>query len=166
MGVAITTAAVKLIADLPHRPARTIRMVAFAAEEVGIYGGKAYAEEYGSQDHVFGSELDYGLGKTQMLVPNVADEAIPVLQEIWTVMEPMGIRWFTDMPGYIGADLSPMQKTGLRGAMVAVDWTRYFDYHHSGADTIELIEAEDLDFNTAAYAALLYLTAEYEGRFD
>jgi hypothetical protein len=166
MGVAITTAAVKLIADLPQRPARTIRVVAFAAEEVGIYGGRAYAEEYGDQDHVFGSELDYGLGKTRMLVPNVAEEAVPVLHEIWGVMEPMGIEWFTEMPGFLGADLGPMEDKGLSGAMVGVDWLHYFDYHHTAADTMALITAEDLDFNTAAYAVLLYLVAEYEGRFD
>lgn len=166
MGVAITTSAVKLIAELPERPARTIRMVAFAAEEVGIHGGKAYAVEYGGLDHVFGSELDFGLGKARMLVPNVADTAVPVMEEIWTLLEPMGIQWFTGMPGYVGADLSPMAEKGLRGAMVAVDWTRYFDYHHTAADTMDLIEPDDLDFNVAAYAVMLYLAAEYEGRFD
>lgn len=166
MGVTITASAVGLIADLDHRPARTIRMVAFAAEEVGIYGGKAYAEQHGDEDHVFGSELDYGLGGPQALVPNISGAAIPVLKEIWTVLEPLGLDWITAFPGFLGADLGPLEKQGLSGAMLAVEASRYFDHHHTATDTMDLIEPRDLDMNTAAYAVLLYLTAQYEGRFD
>ena len=49
---------------------------------------------------------------------------------------------------------------------VFFDGTFYFDLHHTAEDTLDKIEASDLDYNTAAYAALLYLVAEYEGRFD
>ncbi len=166
MGVVVTTSAVGLIAGLPERPARTIRVVAFGAEEVGIHGGRTYADKYGELNHVFGSELDFGLGKVKMLVPNVAEPAIPVLKEVWQLLEPMGIEWFTGFQGFLGADLGPLAAKGLRGATVAVDWSRYFDYHHTVADTLALIEAEDLDFNAAAYAVLLYLVAEHDGRFD
>ena len=43
-GVGITMAAAKLIADMPRHPARTIRVVAFANEERGLYGGKRVRE--------------------------------------------------------------------------------------------------------------------------
>ncbi|MFX6027813.1 M28 family peptidase, partial [Acinetobacter baumannii] len=44
-GVAITMAAGKLIGEMSRRerPARSIRVVAFANEEQGLWGGKAYA---------------------------------------------------------------------------------------------------------------------------
>ena len=44
-GVAITMAAGALIGRLPKPPRRTIRVIAFANEEQGLYGGKAYAED-------------------------------------------------------------------------------------------------------------------------
>ncbi|MCH5372533.1 MAG: M20/M25/M40 family metallo-hydrolase, partial [Planctomycetes bacterium] len=90
MGVAITMHAASLIADLPERPARTIRYVAFGAEEFGLNGAAAYAEEYGNEDHVFGIESDFGIGPVWKLTPAVSAHAIPVLEKIWSVLEPMG----------------------------------------------------------------------------
>src|SRR3546814_18491187 len=45
-GVAITMAAGALIGDLKTPPERSIRVVAFANEEQGLFGGKAYAERH------------------------------------------------------------------------------------------------------------------------
>ncbi|MHA1544197.1 MAG: M20/M25/M40 family metallo-hydrolase, partial [Alphaproteobacteria bacterium] len=165
-GVAITAAAVKLIADLPERPARTIRIVAFAAEEVGLVGAFAYAAAHGDEDHVFGIESDFGLGKLREMNPAVGPEAVPVLREIWRLMGPMGIGWDPEVRGFPGPDLIPLMTAGLQGASLAGDGTNYFDHHHTATDTMELIDAEALDYNVAAYAALLYLVAEYDGRFE
>ena len=54
-----------------------------------------------------------------------------------------------------------LAREGLNG-----DGTEYFDLHHTAEDTLDKIDAEDVDFNTAAYVGLLYLVAEYDGRFD
>ena len=60
-----------------------------------------------------------------------------------------------------------MQKARhLPGAALNGDGTRYFDLHHTAEDTLDKIEPADLSFNSAAYAALLFLVAEYDGRFD
>ena len=45
-GVGLTMAAGALIGKLKQRPARTIRVVAFANEEQGLHGGKAYAARH------------------------------------------------------------------------------------------------------------------------
>jgi Zn-dependent M28 family amino/carboxypeptidase len=50
MGVAITMKAAAMIGALAERPARTIRSVAFGAEELGLLGARAYAEEYADTD--------------------------------------------------------------------------------------------------------------------
>ena len=166
MGIAITMNAVSLIAGLPERPARTIRYVAFGAEELGLIGAYAYAAEYGDDDHVFGIESDFGIGPVWRMVPAVSPEAIPVLEEIWSVLEPMGIGWDAEARGFPGPDMMPLVRKGMAGAALGGDGTRYFDLHHTAEDTLDKIEAEDLSFNSAAYAALLFLVAEYDGRFD
>ena len=58
-GVAITTAAAALIANLPTRPKRTIRVVMFGAEEVGLLGAFAYAKQHDAnlQNHVLANHL-------------------------------------------------------------------------------------------------------------
>lgn len=167
MGVAITMNAVSMIGGLARRPARTIRYVAFGAEELGLLGARAYAEEYGEVDHVFGIESDFGIGKVWQLSPAVSADAMPVLGEIATLLEPMGIAWDPDAQGFPGPDLRPLvDGEGLAGAALNGDGTFYFDLHHTAEDTLDKIKASDLGYNTAAYAALLYLVAEYDGRFD
>ena len=165
MGIAITMNAVRMISELESRPARTLRYVAFGAEELGLIGAFAYQKKYGNQDHVFGIESDFGIGRVWKLAPAVSPEAIPVLAEIWTVMEPMGIGWDPEGRGFPGPDLMPLVMSGMPGASLNGDGTLYFDLHHTAEDTLDKIDATDLDFNTAAYAALLYLVAEYDGRF-
>lgn len=165
-GVAITAAALKLIADLEERPARTIRIVAFAAEEVGLVGAFAYAAAHADDDHVFGIESDFGIGKLREMNPAVGPEAVPVLREIWRLMGPMGIGWAPEIQGFPGPDLIPLMQAGLQGASLAGDGTNYFDHHHTASDTMDLIDSEALDYNVAAYAALLYMVAEYDGRFE
>lgn len=167
MGVAITMNAAAMIGALPRPPARTIRYVAFGAEEVGLLGAKAYASEYAEVDHVFGIESDFGIGRVWQLSPAVAESAVPVLGEIASLLEPMGIAWNPEARGFPGPDLSPLViGEGLAGASLNGDGTYYFDLHHTAEDTLDKIKASDLDYNTAAYAALLYLVAEYDGRFD
>lgn len=166
MGIAITMHAAALIAELPDRPARTIRFVAFGAEEFGLLGAYAYAKEYGNEDHVFGIESDFGIGRVWKLTPAVSAEAVPVLEEIWSVLEPMGIRWDAESRGFPGPDLVPLVRNGMAGAALNGDGTRYFDLHHTAEDTLDKIDAPDLGFNSAAYAALLFLVAEHDGRFD
>ena len=167
-GVAITMAAVAMIGDLPEAPARTIRMVAFAAEEVGLHGGFAYAAAHADEmdKHIFGIESEFGVGKLLKLTPAVDEAAIPVLREIWRLMGPMGIEWNPDAQGFPGPDLIPMLRAGLVGASLNGDGTYYFDFHHTAADQLEAVSPESLNFNVAAYAALLYMTSQYEGRFD
>ncbi len=167
LGVAITMNAVSMIGELSQRPARTIRYVAFGAEELGLLGARAYAAEYANVDHVFGIESDFGIGKVWRLSPAVKADAIPVLGEIATLLAPMGIDWDPDARGYPGPDLSPLvTDAGLAGASLNGDGTFYFDLHHTAEDTLDKIKASDLSYNTAAYATLLYLVAEYDGRFD
>jgi Zn-dependent M28 family amino/carboxypeptidase len=63
-GIAITTAAAALIAQLPERPRRTIRVVMFGAEEVGLLGARAYAARHADEvgQHVLATESDFGAG--------------------------------------------------------------------------------------------------------
>ena len=58
-------AAGHLIGKLKRRPARTIRVVAFANEEQGLYGGQAYAEKSPAHvaKHQIIAESDFGAGR-------------------------------------------------------------------------------------------------------
>ncbi|HZR10750.1 MAG TPA: M28 family peptidase, partial [Myxococcales bacterium] len=64
-GVAMVMEAGRLIASLPQRPRRTVRIVLFMNEENGLAGGKAYAAAHQAElaRHVAALEADSGAGR-------------------------------------------------------------------------------------------------------
>jgi hypothetical protein len=160
-GVAITMAAGALIGRLERAPRRTIRVVAFANEENGLYGGHAYADAHLAQldAHQLGAESDFGAGRVYALRAGVDPAAWPVFERIAGVLAPLGVV-LQQGEGDAGPDMGPFVEKGLPWAALAQDGTTYFDYHHTANDTLDKIEPAALDQQVAAYAVLAYLAAE------
>jgi len=165
-GVGITMAAGKLIGDLPHAPARSIRVVAFANEEQGLYGGKAYAEKYADQvrAHQIAAESDFGAGRIYAISTGAPEYAQGAVRQMAEVMAPLGIEYAGDAGGP-GPDISPFAARGLAWARLAQDGTDYFDLHHTPDDTLDKVEPEAVAQNVAAYSVFAYLAASAEGDF-
>jgi carboxypeptidase Q len=156
-GVAITTAAAKRILDGPQ-PRRTIRVVWFGAEEVGGFGGEAYAKAHGSEPHAFAAESDFGADNVWRVRTNLPDSAKPVVDRVAAALAPLGIvRGKTPADG--GGDIDPMMERGVGTITLDQSGQRYFDYHHTPEDTLERIDPEQLRQNVAAWTALLAITA-------
>jgi hypothetical protein len=166
-GVAITTAAAKLVADLPQRPRRGIRVVLFANEEQGIYGGKAYARAHQHElaAHVLGAESDLGSGRIYRFRSRVAPGAESAMLELEQLLEPLDIPWAQDRPAGGGADLGQMRMLGMPVVDLNHDASRYFDLHHTANDTLDKVDPADLRFNVAAYVTMIYWAAEAETVF-
>lgn len=161
-GVAITTAAAALIANLPKRPKRTIRVVMFGAEEVGLLGAFAYAKQHENNlhNHVLATESDFGAQTIWQLVSNVNPEATVLIDEIGKVLSPLGIiRGGADVPGG-GPDIIPMAEKGVPTIRLMQNGRDYFDLHHTPDDTLDKIDPKELAQNIAAYAATIYLIAD------
>ncbi len=165
-GVGITMAAAKLIADLPQRPARTIRVVAFANEEQGLHGGKAYAALHADDvtAHQIAAESDFGAGRVYGYSSSAPEHAAQADRQIAQALAPLGIE---HMPGKggPGPDISPFAAEGLAWARLAQDGTDYFDLHHTPDDTFDKIDPQAMAQNVAAYAVFAYLAASAEGDF-
>ncbi|MEZ5543626.1 MAG: M20/M25/M40 family metallo-hydrolase [Lysobacteraceae bacterium] len=168
-GVAITMRAAALIAALPQRPKRTIRVVAFANEEQGLLGARAYAQAHAREGelekHRIGAESDFGAGRIYAFsTSEVPPEAAPIVQQIAQALAPLGIE-YTPGKGGPGPDVTPMAFSGMAWASLMQDGTDYFDYHHTANDTLDKVEAAALDQNVAAYAVFAYLAAESDVGF-
>ncbi len=164
-GVAITMAAGHLIKQ-HRRPRRSIRVVAFANEEQGIYGGRAYADAYGEQvaRHVLAAESDFGAGRIWRLDWAVKREAQPAIDALLAVLKPIGVsRGLPYANG--GPDLGPMRARGMAVLSLQQDGTTYFDIHHTANDTLDKIDPRDLDQNVAVYAAFAWIAAQADGDF-
>ncbi len=166
-GVAITVAAAQLIAQLPERPKRTIRVVMFGAEEVGLLGARAYASEHfdNLHNHVLATESDFGAGPIWRLVSNVNPDANSTIDTIGHVIEPLGIiRGGSNVPGG-GPDIIPLAMAGVPTLRLQQDGTDYFDLHHTPDDTLEKIDPDALAQNVAAWVAMTYLAADTDVDF-
>lgn len=166
-GVAITMRAAALIAALPQRPKRTIRVVAFANEEQGLIGARAYAAAHGDKvvQHIIAAESDFGAGRIYAFATSEPpSDAQPFLEQLAQALAPLDIE-YTPGQGGPGPDLIPMAQRGMAWAWLAQDGTDYFDYHHTHNDTLDKVDAKALDQNVAAYAVFAWLVAESDVSF-
>ncbi len=166
-GVAITMAAGHLIGRLPkaQRPARTIRVIAFANEEQGLYGGKAYAAQYKPTvaQHQLVAESDFGAGRIYGFNTSAAPHAQAAAAQIAEALKPLGIEAMAK--GGPGPDVGPIAAEGAAWAWLGQDGTDYFDLHHTPDDTLDKIDPAALAQNAAAYAVFAYLAASADGGF-
>ncbi|MEO7064101.1 MAG: M28 family peptidase [Dokdonella sp.] len=166
-GIGIAVGAAHLIGQLPQRPARSIRVVAFANEESGLYGGKAYAEAHKKDiaRAVLGSESDLGADRIYKMSASVKPEARAAVAQIAAVLKPLGVEYDATAPGQGGSDLSAVHAVGMAGLSLHQDATRYFDWHHTANDTLDKIDPEQLRQNVAVYVVAAYLAAQANGDF-
>ena len=160
-GVGIVMAAGKHILDLPQRPQRTVRVVLYAAEEIGLVGGKAYAKAHAAElkNHYIAAESDFGAGWIYRIDVNVNPEQ---LEQVHTDLAPMtenrNIQLGNNKAGG-GPDVSMLPALGVPVASLRQEGYDYFDYHHTPNDTLDKIVPEKLAQNVAAYAQFAYAMA-------
>ncbi|PZQ28029.1 MAG: aminopeptidase [Stenotrophomonas acidaminiphila] len=165
-GIGITMAAGHLIGQLKQAPKRTIRVIAFANEEQGLYGGKAYAEKHLADitRHQLAAESDFGAGRIYAFNTGAPAHARKATEQIAQALAPLGIEYAPDK-GSAGPDISPFAAKGMAWAWLAQDGSDYFHLHHNADDTLDKIDPAALAQNVAAYTVFAYLAAEAEGDF-
>jgi hypothetical protein len=166
-GVGIVVGAAKLLLDqLPDGPKRTIRIVLFGAEEVGLIGARAYAQKHAAElkSHVVAAESDFGAGKIWRFDTRIGEKRLPVAAAIAAALSPLGIAsGGNDARG--GPDLYFLREAGVPVVSLVQNGWDYFDLHHTANDTFDKIDAENLAQNVAAYAVFAYLASEVDGGF-
>jgi Zn-dependent M28 family amino/carboxypeptidase len=165
-GIGITMAAGHLIGQLPQRPRRTIRVIAFANEEQGLIGARQYAERHAADidKHVLAAESDFGSGRIYGFASGAPEHAQAAVRQIAEALAPLGIE-HQPGEGGPGPDIIPMAQAGVAWAWLGQDGTDYFDLHHNADDTLDKVDPEDIAQNVAAYAVFAYLAAQAEGDF-
>lgn len=156
-GVAIATAAAKRIMDA-GQPLRTIRVVWFGAEEVGLFGGLHYMRTHATEPHYAMLESDFGADRIWKVDSKLGPDRKAEAKAIGAALAPLGI-----VTGAFdkadGSDIAPMLDAGAPGVGLSQDGTRYFDYHHTPDDTLDKVDPEQLRQNVAAWTATLAILA-------
>ena len=167
-GVGITMAALELIKDAGLAPRRTIRLVLWGAEEVGLLGASAYRDQHQVEleQHVIGSESDFGGGRVwKVTADSQTEEGDALFAEIARLLAPIGVApGSDDQPGG-GPDLYPLIAAGVPTLRLHQDGRDYFDLHHTADDTVDKLDAASLDQNVAAFAVFAFLVADSDVSF-
>ncbi|WND02168.1 M20/M25/M40 family metallo-hydrolase [Temperatibacter marinus] len=170
-GVAITMAAANFIKNtVKERPRRTIRVILWGAEELGLIGARAYAkarQEDGTlKDHIIGSESDFGAGPVYGLKSSehVAPKAIHVIDTMAGLMGPLGV---TRRSGGTmgGPDMIPLHALGIPSVGLMQNGEDYFDLHHTPDDTLDKVDPKMMRQNMAVWTVFAYIAAEWPGTF-
>jgi Zn-dependent M28 family amino/carboxypeptidase len=85
-----------------------------------------------------------------------------MLQQIGKLLERIGAGEITGGGG--GADIAPLLRDGVPGFGERTVGTRYFDWHHTEADTLDKVDPEDFRKNVAALAVMGYVLADMPER--
>ena len=163
-GCVIVMHTLTILRELELRPRRTIRVVLYTNEENGLAGAKAYYEKYKDalEGHVAAIEADSGTFKPRGFGVSVDGDGLDKARDIVTLLEPLGATEIRDGGG--GADIGFLRAGGVPLMGLWVEGSRYFDYHHSEADTLDKVDPRDLKECVATMAVMAYVLADMEGR--
>jgi len=160
-GCAIVMETMRLLRRLAAPPRRTVRAVLFTNEENGLRGGLDYAERHGAERHVAAIESDSGGFRPVGFGVTAGEGGVEMVREIARRLATIGAADVVSGGG--GADIGPLRKRhGVPVIGLRQDGERYFDYHHTEADTLDKVDPGDLDRNVAALAVVTYLLAEQD----
>jgi Zn-dependent M28 family amino/carboxypeptidase len=132
-GVAIVIAAALKAAGPDLKPKRTLRVVLYGAEEVGVHGG------------------DFGTGRVWRFASKASATDLPFFDSVAAGLRDLGVeRGNNESSG--GADIAVLGKAGVPIVGLTQDGTTYFDYYHTANDTLDKIDAVALEQNVEVYA--------------
>lgn len=154
-GVGIVTAAAKIIKDTVGQPKRTIRVVLYAAEEVGLVGAYQYvrANKDDLENIIMAAESDFGAGQIYQLDTRFNPLTREMATPLYSALADMGIVLGNNTTNG-GPDVSMLPSHGVPVVSLKQDGTYYFDYHHTPNDTLDKIAPDDIRQNQTVWAML------------
>lgn len=165
-GCGIVLEAARSIGALPLKPARTVRLVLFAAEENSLAGAQTYAKAHAAEIamHVVAFEADSGTDRVFALQYLGAQEARPRFRALAMALAPLGIA-ASDENAHGGADVYPLRMLGVPVIDLEQDMTGYFDVHHTANDTFAQIDPDALAQASSAFATAAWVAATMDDDF-
>jgi hypothetical protein len=159
-GVAMVLETMRIAAAMPRPPRRTLRAVLFMNEENGAEGAVAYHEGSlaAGTRHVAAMEADSGAGRATGVEVTGGPGAMEIVTAMARPLASLGAATVSGNGG--GVDISPLAWAGVPLLSLAQDTSRYFDWHHSAADTLDKVDPAALAQATGALAWMAWALAD------
>jgi len=155
--------ALRLLRVAGFKPERTVRAVLFMNEENGNRGGLEYARlaQQNKETHLAAIESDGGGFTPRGFGVQGSPAVVAKLARFGPLLAPYHAADIA--PGHGGTDIEPLQKAVNPKALIGYDCDsqRYFDLHHTAADTFDKVNKRELELGGASMASLIYLLSKY-----
>lgn len=160
-GCAIIAAAARH-ASMAARPLRTIRVLFAGAEEVGLWGSKAYSAAHLDEPVGAGLESDFGADRIWQIQTSFGDRNPALVARLAAAVARFGVAPSTTIATG-GADIDIVRDQ--KGAIIELqqDGTGYFNLHHTPDDTLDKIDPAQLRQNVAVWTAVVQVLANEPG---
>lgn len=160
-GVFVSWAAPVILKRLNLKPRRTLRTIFWTAEEPGLIGAYAYERKHRHENNYinFVMESDEGTFAPLGLEVGGTQEARCIVAEVLKLFQNINASQLveTNSPG---SDIAAITSAGIPGASLYNANERYFWYHHTDGDTMNVESPEELDLGAAFWTAVSYIIAD------
>lgn len=162
-GAFISWQALSLVKQLGLRPKRTLRVILWTCEEMGLIGAISYFNKHKSEaakmdlllESDSGTFTPLGLGFTG------TKEAQVIMQHlVSTLLARINATMITGKADV--SDIGQWQKLNVPIASLSTKDSSYFDYHHSSGDTMTVMDPVDLDLCSAVWAVTAFTVADMD----
>jgi carboxypeptidase Q len=165
-GVLTVLAAVQAFAAGDTRPRRTVRVVLFAAEELGLRGSRDYVQAHADELSRWVAMMNLDMvGRPEAYGATGHSEADSVFARLVGLLESLGLSSEVNHGGGPGSDHQPFLLAGVPTIYVqtALPADAPLWYHNAG-DTLDKVDLDALRASAAAVAAAVWALADHSGR--
>jgi carboxypeptidase Q len=165
VNVALVVDVLRGIKELGLNPKRTIRFVAFNAEELGMWGSaeyvRAHAKELGSIAAVV--IFDVGSGRTNGFFLNGREDLREPTDKALAAVAGLSSAPHV-LDGIDGTDNFDFLLSGVPNLVANQDMAPYLPDYHAESDTFDMVDGREARANAAIASALVWGLANADGR--
>lgn len=162
-GAFISWQALVVLKGMGLRPKRTLRAVLWTAEEIGLLGVKDYVQrhvvENSSENFNFVMESDSGTFEPKGLSYSGSYQGGCIVREILKLFKTLNATTFTSA-AEVSSDITVFQKYGIPAGGLDTANGKYSWFHHTAADTLDVVDSATLDRVQAFWTAVSYVIAD------
>jgi len=165
-GAFISWYSLVVLKNLGLIPKRTVRAVLWTAEECGYNGVRGYdlAHKPELDNFTFIMESDEGTFTPLGLSYVAGQQGGCILEEVLKLLDPINASRAERSFGGVGSDIT-IWADQIPTASLLNDDGKYFWFHHTEADTMDVLDPAALDKATALWASVAYVIADLKDDF-
>ena len=157
----ISVMALAALKHLNLQPSRTLQAILWTSEEVGLEGVQGFVRQHRNELTNYSAvfESDTGTFRPKGLDFAGSERAGCIVNEVLKLTSKINT---TDYARYdtVSSDITYLIAEGVPGLSLNTENDEYFWYHHTEADTMAMMDSEELDLDTALWEVTSYVLSD------